>query len=170
MTRPGNITLIGRKRKALEARFYGMHEKSWAMRQENNAACFCSVLCDIKKWLLMRRAWARQPKPAASLNYHNDFMHFWLFPLRERPRAPACAAPQHSPPRKFLPACSLIISCTFFRFSHEKPFRGLEHDSSPTVSERNLETKMGKRERERDRERRERKRRVSPSATRSCLG
>jgi len=105
----------------------------------------------------------------ASLNYDNDFMDFLLFPLRERPRAPACAAPQHSPP-KFLPACSLIISCTFFRFSHEKPFRGLEHDSSPTVSERNLETKMGKRERERDRERRERKRRVSPSATRSCLG
>ena len=118
----------------------------------------------------MRRAWARQPKPAASLNYHNDFMDFFCcFPC-ESPRAPACAAPQHSPPRKFLPACSLIISCTFFRFSHEKPFRGLEHDSSPTVSERNLETKMGKRERERDRERRERKRRVSPSATRSCLG
>ena len=141
-----------------------MHEKSWAMRQENNAACFCSVLCDIKKMALDAPGVG-----VASLNYDNDFMDFLLFPLRERPRAPACAAPQHSPP-KFLPACSLIISCTFFRFSHEKPFRGLEHDSSPTVSERNLETKMGKRERERDRERRERKRRVSPSATRSCLG
>ena len=117
----------------------------------------------------MRRAWARQPKPAASLNYHNDFMDFFCcFPC-ESPRAPACAAPQHSPPIKFLPACSLIISCTFFRFSHEKPFRGLEHDSSPTVSERNLETKMGKRERERETERGEREREGSARRQRDLV-
>ena len=71
MMRPGNITLIGRKRKALEARFYGMHEKSWAMRQENNAACFCSVLCDIKKMALDAPGVG-----VASLNYDNDFMDF----------------------------------------------------------------------------------------------
>ena len=58
-----------------------MHEKSWAMRQEIMLLASAAYFVIYKKWLLMRRAWARQPKPAASLNYHNDFMDFLLFPL-----------------------------------------------------------------------------------------
>ena len=78
-----------------------MHEKSWAMRQENNAACFCSVLCDIKKMALDAPGVG-----VASLNYDNDFMDFFVVsPVRApaRPRVRGASALSAKVPAGLLP-------------------------------------------------------------------